>query len=131
MKKNKLLTSCTNEAPNRFDCIMGFIASKMKCAIELEKIYFPKKYPICQSHEDFKSYVDLRLKIYQGYYDDDLKICHQRKCHQNSWIGNLQSQFVMDMVELWYGYSSPNMAVFTFQMPSKEVIHMSHFSTYK
>ena len=121
MKKKKLLTSCTVDAPNRFDCIMTFIASKLKCAIELEKFYFPKNYPICKSHEDFKSYIDLRMKIYQGYYEEDLKICHERKCHQNSWNSNLQSQFVMDMSESWYGYSSADMAVFTFHMFEKEV----------
>ena len=121
MKKTNLLNNCKNDAPNRFDCLMGFIDSKMKCAIELERDYFPKNYSLCQSQEDFKSYVDLRLKIYQGFYDNDLKSCLGRKCNTISWIGNLQTQYIMDMVELWDGYSSPNLATFSFQMTTKEV----------
>ena len=123
MKKKVSVFNCTDIQLKRYDCIMKFIASKMNCSIELEKTYFPKNYPLCSTQEDLKSYYNIRLKIYQGLFDEELKSCHEHKCKQKSWISNLQGQHVVQKSTDFQ--ENDNMAAFSFQMSDKEVnIHI-------
>ena len=67
MKKKKNLEDCRNDDfMKAYDCVMDLIASKMHCKNKLEKSYYPEHYPLCQSKEDMKMYIQTRRKIYNG-----------------------------------------------------------------
>ena len=117
MKKKVSVFNCTDIQLKRYDCIMNFIASKMNCSIELERKYFPKEYPLCSTQEDLQSYYSIRLKIYQGLFDEELKSCHERKCKQKSWAGNLLGQHIVH----YSNGKNDKTAAFSFQMSKKEV----------
>ena len=121
MKKKLSVFNCTDTQMKRYDCIMNFIASKMNCSILLEKIYFPKNYPLCTTQEDLQSYYKIRLKIYQGLFDKELKSCHQQKCRQKSWVSNLQGQHLVHHSTGKNDGNTDNIAAFSFQMSNKEV----------
>ena len=125
MKKKLSVFNCTDTQMKRYDCIMNFIASKMNCSILLEKTYFPKNYPLCTTQEDLQSYYNIRLKIYQGLFDKELKSCHEHKCKQKLWVSNLQGQHLVhpstgknDNIS---NGNNDNIAAFSFQMSNKEV----------
>ena len=119
MKKKVSVFNCTDTQLKRYDCIMNFIASKMNCSIDLEKNYFPKNYSLCTTKEDLQSYYNIRLKIYQGLFDEELKSCHEHKCKQKSWISSLQGQHVVHNSTDYQ--ENDKMASFSFQMSNKEV----------
>ena len=119
MKKKVSVFNCTDTQMKRIDCIMNFIASKMNCSILLEKTYFPKNYPLCTTQKDLQSYYNIRLRIYQGLFDEELKSCHENKCKQKSWVSNLQGQHVVSYSPK--GSLNDKIAAFSFQMSNKEV----------
>ena len=92
------VSNCKPEKSQKYECIMKFIASRMNCSIELEKSYFPEDYPLCQSNEELKSYMDLKLSIYQHLYDDQLQQCFETKCYEKYWIAKHWADLDKDIV---------------------------------
>ena len=97
-KAKKKVTHCKPEKSQKYECIMSFIASQMNCSIELEKSYFLEDYPLCQSKEELKSYLDLKLSIYQHRYDDQLQQCFETKCYERYWIAKHWADFDKDFL---------------------------------
>ena len=97
-KAKRKVSNCKPEISQKYDCVMKFIASQMNCSIELEKQYFPEDYPLCQSKEELKSYIDIKLSIYQHLYDDQLQQCFETKCYEKYWIAKHWTDFDKDFL---------------------------------
>ena len=68
MIKKKLVSDCiTNKQPKgQFDCVMEFIASKMNCSMNFTNEFYPANLNLCQSKEDLKRYIDIKIDIYKA-----------------------------------------------------------------
>ena len=97
-KAKRKVSNCKPEKSQKYDRVMKFIASQMNCSIELEKQYFPEDYPLCQSKEELKSYIDIKLSIYQHLYDDQLQQCFETKCYEKYWIAKHWTDFDIDFL---------------------------------
>ena len=108
---------------------MKFIAIKMSCVVSWQKKYYGQnvQLPICQTNDDLKKYYKLRLDIYQGVYDADLKHCHKRNCIQQIWQSELQSLIISNqapkLIEQGLTVLKPNdsIAMLILTQTSKEV----------
>ena len=124
-KAKKKVINCKPQKSQKYECIMNFIASQMNCSIELEKSYFPEDYPLCQSKEELKSYLDLKLSIYQHHYDDKLQQCLETKCYEKYWIakhwGDLDKEILGTLPQLAQ-FKDQNLTVVTLGFNDLKVI---------
>ena len=129
-KAKRKVTNCKPEKSQKYECIMKFIASQMNCSIELEKSYFPEDYPLCQSKEELKSYMDLRLSIYQHLYDDQLKQCFETKCYEKYWVAkhwaDLNKDILGTLPQL-AEFNEQNFTVVSLGINDLKVIYSSNF----
>ena len=110
---------------------MKFIAKKTSCVVSSQKKYYEQnvQLPICQTNDDLKNYYKLRLDIYQGVYDADLKHCHKRNCIQQIWQSELQSLMISNqapkLIEQGLTILKPNdpIAMLILTQTSKEVMN--------
>ena len=96
MKTNKRISNCNSQ--KIFDCTMDFIVSKMNCSMEWEVQYYPANFPICQSKEDLKKYIELRQSVYNGDFVEEIRHCFGRKCQQNYTKIDLRMEMDMEYV---------------------------------
>ena len=94
MKSNRRISNCKKEPSKTFDCIMEFVVSKMNCSMEWEAKYYPNYYPVCQSVEDLKTYIELRKTIYKNEFKNELEHCFSTKCQEN--YATAELMFVYD-----------------------------------
>ena len=124
-KAKRKVSKCKPEKSQKYECVMKFIASQINCSIELEKSYFPEDYPLCQSIEELKSYLDLKLSIYQHLYDDQLQHCFETKCYEEYWIakhwGDLEKDILGTLPQL-AEFNDQNLTVVTLGINDQEVI---------
>ena len=113
MKKKKNLEDCRNDDFTKaYDCVMDLIASKMHCKNKLEKSYSPEHYPLCQSKEDMKMYIQTRRKIYNGSYDEEIKHCFKKRCIEEFWTAHYQGPMTKELLhQNWQYKDQDNMAV--------------------
>ena len=129
-KAKRKVSNCKPEISQKYDCVMKFIASQMNCSIELEKPYFPEDYPLCQSNEELKSYMDLKLSIYQHLYDNQLQQCFVTKCYKKYWTAKHWSDFnkgTLGTFPQLAKFSDQNFTVVSLGFNDLEVIHSSNF----
>ena len=77
---------------------MDFIVSKMNCSMEWEVQHYPTNFPICQSKEDLKKYIELRKSVYNGDSVEEIGHCFGRKCQQNYTKIDLRMEMDMEYV---------------------------------
>ena len=67
-----------------FDCIQGFLSSKINCSTLWEK---NSTKPLCQSVDAYKTYFDHYLNILKMDYEDQLDTfeCLKIDCHDFYW----------------------------------------------
>ena len=74
MTSRRKIKDCVNK-PNSIQsqtCIQKFISNKMQCITPWEG-NFSKRSRNCSSKEDLKNYFDLRMDIYKGKYEEELR----------------------------------------------------------
>ena len=99
LKAERKVSNCNPEKSQTHECIKKFIASQMNCSTKWENKYFPDSYPSCKSNEDLKSYLDIRLSIYQHFFDEQLKQCFQPKCYEQYGVANHFTDYNEDLVK--------------------------------
>ena len=82
LKAERKVSNCNPDRSQTHECLKKFIASQMNCTTKWENKYFPDHYDSCKSKEELKSYLDIRLSIYQHLFDEQLKQCFQPKCYE-------------------------------------------------
>ena len=106
MKTNKRISNCNSQ--KIFDCTMEFIVSKMNCSMEWEVQYYPANFPICQSKEDLKKYIELRKSVYNGEFEKEIRHCFGKKCQQNYTMIDLRLDMDMEYVDQYILPSNKN-----------------------
>ena len=99
LKAERKVSNCNPEKSQTHECIKKFIASQMNCTTKWENKYFPDHYDSCKSKEELKSYLDIRLSIYQHLFDEQLKQCFQPKCYEQYGVANYFTDYNEDLVK--------------------------------
>ena len=123
MREKVSVSNCSHTLVKRYDCIMRFIATKMKCQPNWEKKFYDtnEQLQICHSIEDLKEYFKIKLDIYRGIYDSELEHCHQRNCHEHIWQPELQNPLVSNFAPRVGLKHNDTIALYSFVMSDKEV----------
>ena len=66
--------------------------------MEWEVQHYPANFPICQSKEDLKKYIELRKSVYNGDFVEEIGHCFGRKCQQNYTKIDLRMEMDMEYV---------------------------------
>ena len=82
LKAERKVSNCNPDRSQTHECLKKFIASQMNCTTKWENKYFPDHYDSCKSKEELKSYLDIRLSVYQHLFDEQLRQCFQPKCYE-------------------------------------------------
>ena len=97
MKTNRRISNCNSQ--KIFDCTMEVLVSKMNCSMEWEIQHYPAHFPICQSKEDLKKYIELQKSVHNGEFEKEIGHCFGKKCQQNHAIIDLRLEMDKEYVD--------------------------------
>ena len=115
MNTNKRISNCNSQ--KIFDCTMDFIVSKMNCSMEWEVQHYPANFPICQSKEDLKKYIELKKSVLNGESGKEIGHCFGEKCQNNYSILDLRMEYDQELLyeymEIGEQYENTTSLIFT------------------
>ena len=96
MKEKVSVSNCSQTLVKRYECILKFIATKMKCQPNWEKKYYEtnKQLQKCHSIDDLKEYFKIKFDIYIPF----LKSIWSHKFYGSASPLNLPSSCLTDPV---------------------------------